>query len=762
MTLMTNRTRALMLSVCALLASAAATFAQQRWPNSNPPRPLQARDVKFPPYHVQTLPNGLQVVAVLHHEQPVISMRMIVRAGGALDPRGKNGLAELAASVITQGAAGRSANELQEAVDFMGAILGAGAGTDLSSIYTIVMKDGFEAGMRILSDVARRPTFAAEEIERQRQQMMSGLQVSFESPEFIADSVFRRLVYGFHPYGMPQNGTPETLAAITRDDLLDFHRRHFVPNNALLAIVGDITDAEAFEGAKKVFGDWERREVPALTVSAPPEATRRIVLVNKPDAVQTEVRVGHLGVRRNHPDYMPLNLSIRILGGEGANRLHQVLRTERGLTYGASADFDTLRDSGAFEASTNTRSEATADVLRLMVDEFWRLQRERVGERELSDAKAYLTGSFPLTIETPDAIATQVLNVLFFGLPVEQLESFRQRVNAVSVDEVERVSRFYLRPDRLSIVLVGNVAAFEKQLRSQGFDRFEVIDMSNLDLTTADFKKPPKVGSIQPQQLQRRATAGASSQINLQLGRQNTAYQSQAAGQTKPAITAEEGAAAVAVIDKAIATKGGLEKLRSIKSITAVTRASMATPDGSLEADTTTYLQYPNRMRVETTLKGFTIIQTFDGTKAYVKDRSGTHEVPERQIKELETTFKRDTIAALLAAHDGQLRSRLLPPVKDEAGKVHQAVELSGPSLEPLIVYVDPDNGRVEKLAYIVSGPGQPLVEEIFSDHRNVDGVQVAFTARVRQAGRPVLERRIREIKINAPLDPALFQRPAS
>src|SRR5206468_8064781 len=134
------------------------------------------------------------------------------------------------------------------------------------------------------------------------------------------------------------------------------------------------------------------------------------------------------------------------LGGEGANRLHQLLRTQRGLTYGAKADMNTLLESGDFEASTNTRSEATGEALRLMVDEFWRLQRERVSEREVSDAKAYLTGSFPLTIETPDSIATQVLNVLFYGLPVEQLETFRQRVNAVTVDDVERVARFYLRP----------------------------------------------------------------------------------------------------------------------------------------------------------------------------------------------------------------------------------------------------------------------------------------------------------------------------
>jgi zinc protease len=750
------------------LCSVVSASAQQRWPSSNPPRPLPARDVKFPSYHLQTLPNGLQVVAVLHHEQPVISMRMIVRAGGALDPKGKNGLAELAASVLTQGAGGRSANELQETVDFMGAILGAGAGTDLSSVNMIVMKDSFETGLRILSDVARRPSFANEEIDRQRQQMLSGLQVSFESPEFIADSVFRRLVYGFHPYGMPQNGTPETLTAITRDDLVAFHRRTFAPNNALLAIVGDVTDAEAFETVKKVFGDWERRDVPASTFMAPPDPTRRIVVVNKPDAVQTEVRVGHLGVRRSHSDYMPLNLATRILGGEGANRLHQVLRTERGLTYGASADFDTLKESGALEASTNTRSEATGEVLRLIVDEFWKLQRERVGERELADAKAYLTGSFPLTIETPDAIATQVLNVLFYGLPVEQLESFRQRVNAVSVEEVERVSRFFLRPDRLSIVLVGNVAAFEGQLRRLGFDKFETIEMTNLDLTTADFKKPSRIGRAgradgdvlrSSFDVRRSAFSVHRSPTNAE---RRTSKGVIEATQAASPIVAEDGVAALALVDKAIAAKGGLDTLRAVKSITAVTHASMATPEGRVEAQTTTYLQYPNRMRVETKLADTTIVQTFDGSRAFVKDRSGTHEVPERMIRDLEATFKRDTIAALLAAHDKQIRARLLPNVKGDAGHVHQAVELSGAGLEPLVMYIDTNTSQVVKLAYVVNGPGQPLVEEIFSDHKPVDGVQVAFSASVRQAGRAVLERRIIDIKINAPLSSALFQRPAS
>src|SRR5205807_5593020 len=213
------------------------------------------------------------------------------------------------------------------------------------------------------------------------------------------------------------------------------------------------------------------------------------IIVDKPDAVQTEMRVGHIGVPRNHPDYMALNLAVRILGGEGGNRLHQVLRTERGLTYGAQASLDTLKRSGDIEAETNTRSEATGEVLRLMTDEFWRIQRERVGEHELADAKAYLTGSFPLTIETPDAIAMQILNVLFYELPLEQLQNFRDRVNAVTVDDVQRVARAYLKPDRLSVVLVGNAAAFESQLGGVGFGRFERIELGNLDLTTADLKR---------------------------------------------------------------------------------------------------------------------------------------------------------------------------------------------------------------------------------------------------------------------------------
>src|SRR5260370_5786082 len=241
------------LCLCAAIGlGAGAAMAQTPWPSEEPPRPLPARDVKFPPYDVQTLPHGLQIVVVLHHEQPAVSMRLLMRAGGASDTKGKLGLAHLAASLLDQGTTTKSATEMNDAIDFIGGAMGAGAGTDLTYVNMVVMKDSFETGLRMLSDMTRHPAFASAEIDRQKQQTLSGLQVSFQDPGYIANAVFDRLVYGFHPYGLPQTGTPESLAGIGRDDLLAFHARYFSPNNAILAVVGDVTAAETFTTAQKV------------------------------------------------------------------------------------------------------------------------------------------------------------------------------------------------------------------------------------------------------------------------------------------------------------------------------------------------------------------------------------------------------------------------------------------------------------------------------------------------------------------------------
>ena len=473
--------------------------AQSRveWPRENPPRPLPARPVTFPPYELRKLSNGMQVVLVSQNEQPVVSVRMLIRAGAAHDPKGKNGLAMLTATLLDQGAGTKTAEQIAETIDFIGGVLGTGAGTDLSYVNAVVMKDSYDIALDLLADVVQRPTFAPEEIERQRQQALSALKVAAEDPESVADRVIDRLIYGFHPYGMPGAGTNESLTSLTRADFVDFHKKYFVPNNALIAVVGDIGAAEAMAGLEKHFAAWKAGEVPALAMTEPPDATRRVIVIDKKDAVQTEIRVGQIAIPRKHNDFEAVDQAVKILGGEGANRLQQVLRSQKQLTYGASADLDTYKYAGAVIAETDTQTANTAEALRVVVDEFTRLQRERVSDGELEGAQDYMVGHFPLTIEVPDAIATQVLNQLFYELPVDELPKYRERVLRVTPDEIQRVARWFIRPSQLSIVLVGDADKFVNDLKGVGFGTFERIPIDRVDLMSVDLMK--RQGAIRPE-----------------------------------------------------------------------------------------------------------------------------------------------------------------------------------------------------------------------------------------------------------------------
>jgi zinc protease len=335
----------------------------------------------------------------------------------------------------------------------------------------------------------QRASFAPEEIARQRRQMASALTVNYDDPDYLANVVFRRLVFGLHPYGRPGEGSLDSITRITRDDLTEFHRTWFVPNNALLAIVGDLTTEEAFAAATRAFGSWPRRDIPEVRPTPPPPSARRIVVIDRPGSAQTEIRVGNLTLARTHPDYLPLELAVRVLGGEGANRLFGVLRTDRGLTYGASADVHALRDTGSFVAETNTRSVATGEVLRLIMDECARLQRETTDPRELRGAQDYVSGNFPLAIETPAAIAEQVLSELFYGLDPKGLETYRERVDRVTVADVQRVAKAFIKPEQLTVVLVGDAAAFVDQLKALGFADYERIPIAQLDVNAPTLKR---------------------------------------------------------------------------------------------------------------------------------------------------------------------------------------------------------------------------------------------------------------------------------
>jgi hypothetical protein len=471
-----------------------------------------------------------------------------------------------------------------------------------------------------------------------------------------------------------------------------------------------------------------------------------VVVIDRPGAVQTEVRVGNIALPRKHPDYLALDLALKILGGEGGNRLHRVLRSERGLTYGASADMTALKDTGHLVADTDTRSDSTGEVLRLIVDEMSRLQRQRVRPQELADAQAYLTGSFPLKIETPSAIALQVLNGVFYGLDLDELQTYRERVNAVTPDDIQRVAREYLRPDRLSIVLVGDASVFARQLPGVGFDHFDRIPLSDLDLNTTDLRRPAATPSGRDE-----------SALPPEGGSDAPPYRG---ARLRPAAFgfAYQAPDARELIDRAVRAKGGLTRLRSIRTVRVDATTSIQSDQGTVQVPTTTWIRYPDAFRVDAEMPVGLVTQVLAGGDFWIRDSRGARQAPEAVAAEMRTTAQRDSIPLLLALADGRLSARRT--AVDTNGTAAPALELDTPGMRLTVIF-DPQTTLVSSQRYVLRGAGGTwAAEEIFSDYRSVDGIQVAFKAVVDRPGAPRVERQVRSFAYNVALDPALFTRP--
>ena len=464
-----------------------------------------------------------------------------------------------------------------------------------------------------------------------------------------------------------------------------------------------------------------------------------MVIIDKPDSVQTELRAGHLSIPRKNPDYLAVDLAARILGGEGANRLQHVLRMQRGLTYGASSDLNAYKLGGDVVAETDTRTDATAEVLRVMVDEFYRLQRDSADERELEGAKAYLSGSFPLAIETPDAISTRVLNALFYGLPLEELQNFRERVNAIDVDDIRRVTRAYLKPDRLSIVLVGNASAFAGQLRGAGIKEFDVVPLAELDLSEPSLRRRPAspVGS-----------AATAAPVGVPPPSLPLAFSG---------MTLKDWTAAKAVVLRVAAASGGLAVLQSVKTVRATASTVLSTPDGPLRAETRT-CRVPGAVsrgcpRAERQRSGVPTAR--HGSKT-PWDR-----VTPQPMKDSSLPACRDWIALVVAASNDKLMGRRLADERGDGGRLLQVVELWADDLARVRLAADAETGRLVRLSYQTGGPaGRETTTETFGDFREVAGLQVPFRAVIWRDKTPVLERTILAFDINVTFPPSFFQKP--
>lgn len=404
------------------------------------------------------LPNGLVVLHSENHNLPVVMVTVIVKAGQLHEPEAKAGTANLVAELLTEGTKNRSSRDISEQADFIGASLDASAGEDFTTISLSVLKKDLHEGFELFADVLLNPVFPQGEIIRVRERMKGFLKQQEEEPSFLADRAFRREVFGNHPYGRITAGSPSTLDLITREDLVKFHADNFLPNNAILSLSGDLTSAELTAILDKYLGKWEMKALSPRSATAPEAGRMKKTITIDKDLTQANILMGHIGISRENPDYYAVSVMNYILGGGGfSSRLMQSIRDTMGLAYDVHSFFAAYKESGTFRAGVQTKSESASVAIDEIRKQVELIRREPVSDEELSEAKAYLTGSFPRRLDTNRKIADFRASVEFYKLGDDYVKKYDDYINAVTKEEVLRVARKYLDPDNAILVIVANL-----------------------------------------------------------------------------------------------------------------------------------------------------------------------------------------------------------------------------------------------------------------------------------------------------------------
>lgn len=408
----------------------------------------------------QKLPNDLVWLFSPQSELPLVTLQLLIKAGTLVDPRGKEGLANLTASLLLSGTKSRSATQIARELDFMGAKLRVEGGEDCALLSLTMLKKDLGQALELLKDVLLNPALAPAEMKRKVAQLKAALESEQDEPMVVAARSFARKLYGSFPYGHPVRGTPEGLSAITRQDLSEFHRRYYRPNNAVLTLVGDLTQEEARQWVTKIFGPWAAAPIPPLKLPPiPPLDQRQVVVLNK-DISQANIILGNLGITRNNPDFYAFQVMNYILGGGGfASRLLDDIRVNRGLAYSVSSSFSPGLEPGPFIVSLETKNASAGEAINQVVEQIRLIMTRPVSEQELNNAKSYLIGSFPRKMDSMSKRAELLGYVEVYGLGLDYPWRYPELIQHLTAADIQKVAEKYLRPENYLLVVVGKKSA---------------------------------------------------------------------------------------------------------------------------------------------------------------------------------------------------------------------------------------------------------------------------------------------------------------
>ena len=405
----------------------------------------------------ERLPNGLVWLFSEQRSLPLVTIQVMVKAGVLRDPPGKAGLANLTALLLLQGTKKRSATQIAEELDFLGAKLSASGSDDFALISFMTLKKDLTAGLDLFQDVLYNPAFSLKEMRQKVSQLQASFKSDEDEPGIVASRAFHRQLFGDNPYGHPPKGTPAGLKAITRNDLMEFYRTYYRPNNAILSIVGDLSQEEAARVVAEVFGAWEKAPIPDFKVPPPSALNKPEVMIINKDITQANIIWGNLGIARDNPDFYAFQVMNYILGGGGfASRLMDNIRENRGLAYSVGSSFDPGLQPGPFTVVLETKNASAGEAVTQAIREVELIRTKPVSEQELKDAKSYLIGSFPRKMDSLGKRAALLGYVEFYGLGLDYPWRYPELVKDLTPTDIQGVAEKYLHPDKYLLVVVGD------------------------------------------------------------------------------------------------------------------------------------------------------------------------------------------------------------------------------------------------------------------------------------------------------------------
>ncbi|MBA2606046.1 MAG: insulinase family protein [Acidobacteria bacterium] len=452
------------------------------------PASLAPKQFDIPKPFETVLPNGLKVVVFEDKRLPLVSYRLAFKTGTIYDPKDSVGLTAALTAMLNEGTKTRASKQLAEEIERLGASVAASASEDNTIVSASALSLYGSDVLRLMTDMVLNPMFPESELALYKKNTIENLKYQRSQPAFLADEQIAKTLYGTHPYSIVSPSAVE-VEKLSREKLAAFHAKMFTPNNATLIVVGDVNRENLLKEIKENFGGWGKGAMEEMKFSTPPVRTATtLTVVDRPGSIQSNIVLANLAIDRSNPDYFPVLVMNQILGAGPSARLFMNLREAKGYTYGAYSRFDTKRLAGNFETNAEVRTPVTGDSLKEFFYELNRVRNEKASDKELKDAKSFLTGIFPLRAETQEGLTNLLVSQQLYDLPADYLQTYRDKVNAVTLEDVERVAKKYISPDKIAIVIVGDAEEILPQIKTYS-KKIEVFDAEGKPLDIAKFGK---------------------------------------------------------------------------------------------------------------------------------------------------------------------------------------------------------------------------------------------------------------------------------